>query len=87
MVIVCLQRAAACQVLLRWVHILVLQQGRCLYVVALMAVYWMTEVIPMTATALFPLVLMPWLGVMDGNKVATNYLKVSTISVPNSGIN
>ena len=42
-----------------------------------MAIYWMTEVLPMAITALLPIVLMPPLGVMGSVDLAKNYLKVS----------
>jgi len=49
--------------------------GRCAYVIALMAVYWMTEAIPIAATALLPVALMPPLGVMKSKDLCKNYLK------------
>jgi sodium-dependent dicarboxylate transporter 2/3/5 len=42
-------------------------------VAALMAVWWLTEAIPMAATALVPLALYPLLGVMSVEKVAPEY--------------
>ena len=39
----------------------------------LMAVWWMTEAVPLAATALLPVVLFPLLGIMDGKKVAPIY--------------
>ena len=47
-------------------------------VAALMAVWWMTEAIPLFATALAPLVLFPLLGIMAGRETAPVYLN-STI--------
>jgi len=44
-------------------------------VAALMAVWWLTEAIPMAATALVPLALYPLLGVMSAEKVAPEYGK------------
>ncbi len=41
--------------------------------VALMATWWMTEAIPLTATALLPFVLLPFFGVMDVNATASAY--------------
>jgi sodium-dependent dicarboxylate transporter 2/3/5 len=38
-----------------------------------MAIWWMTEAIPLAATALLPVVLYPLLGVMDGRAVAPIY--------------
>ncbi|MEQ8791651.1 MAG: DASS family sodium-coupled anion symporter [Pirellulaceae bacterium] len=42
-------------------------------VAALMAIWWLTEAIPMAATALVPLALYPLLGVMSGKEVAPHY--------------
>src|SRR5262245_30477947 len=36
-------------------------------VATLMAVWWMTEALPLEATALLPLVLLPLAGIYDGN--------------------
>ena len=47
-------------------------------VAALMAIWWMTEAIPLFATALAPLVLFPLLGIMAGRETAPVYLN-STI--------
>jgi sodium-dependent dicarboxylate transporter 2/3/5 len=40
----------------------------------LMAVWWITEVIPLSATALIPLILFPAFGIMDGKAVANEYV-------------
>lgn len=42
-------------------------------IAVLMAVWWMTEAIPIPATALLPLVLFPFLGVADIDDVASPY--------------
>ncbi|MGY8776658.1 MAG: SLC13 family permease, partial [Longimicrobiales bacterium] len=42
-------------------------------VAALMAVWWMTEAIPIAATALLPLVLFPFLGVLDAPNASAPY--------------
>ena len=42
-------------------------------VAVLMAVWWITEAIPIAVTALIPVVLFPFLGVMSGKDVASNY--------------
>ena len=47
-------------------------------IAALMAIWWMTEAIPLFATALLPLVLFPLLGVMSGKETAPSYIN-STI--------
>jgi len=46
-----------------------------------MAVYWMTEALPMAVTALLPVVLMPWLDVAGSKTLCQNYLKVCCASV------
>jgi len=52
------------------------QDMRCLYVVLVMATYWISEVLPLAVTALLPLVLYPTFGVMTSSLVAQSYLKV-----------
>ena len=41
-----------------------------------MAVYWVSEVMPMAVTALIPVVAFPLLGVMPAKTVAKNYFQV-----------
>jgi solute carrier family 13 (sodium-dependent dicarboxylate transporter), member 2/3/5 len=43
-------------------------------VAALMAIWWVTETIPLAVTALVPLVLFPALGVLDGKAVSEVYM-------------
>lgn len=50
-----------------------LQEGRCLYVILLMALYWCTEALPLAVTALLPIVLFPFLGILPSNKVCPQY--------------
>ncbi|UCH94400.1 MAG: anion permease, partial [Candidatus Aminicenantes bacterium] len=40
----------------------------------LMAVWWITEAIPLAVTALIPLILFPAFGIMDGKDVSTQYV-------------
>ncbi len=47
-------------------------------VAALMALWWITEAIPLAATSLIPLVLFPFLGILNGEETATSYIN-STI--------
>lgn len=47
-------------------------------VAVLMAVWWITEPIPLGATSLLPLVLFPLFGILDGEKTAETYVN-STI--------
>ena len=47
----------------------VLSEARCLYVLLLMAGYWLGELLPIPATALLPVVLFPLLGIMTTAQV------------------
>lgn len=47
--------------------------GRTLAVAVLMAVWWITEAVPIAATALLPIVLFPLLGISDGKTVSSAY--------------
>jgi sodium-dependent dicarboxylate transporter 2/3/5 len=42
-------------------------------VAILMAIWWMTEIIPLAVTALLPVALFPILGIMNGKAVASTY--------------
>jgi len=44
-----------------------------------MATFWMTEVMPLAVTAMLPVVIFPWLGIMDTKDVCRNYLKVGQV--------
>ncbi|KAL3211574.1 hypothetical protein MRX96_036338 [Rhipicephalus microplus] len=48
--------------------------GWCAFVVIWMAIYWVTEVIPLAITSLMPLVLFPLLGILSSQRVASFYL-------------
>uniref|UniRef100_A0A8C4DN10 Solute carrier family 13 member 5a n=1 Tax=Dicentrarchus labrax TaxID=13489 RepID=A0A8C4DN10_DICLA len=54
---------------------LCVQEAACAYVIALMAVYWCTEVLPLAVTALLPTILFPVLGIMESKDVCMEYLK------------
>ena len=45
------------------------------YVLVIMAVYWVSEALPISVTALLPMVLFPILGVMPSDKISIQYLK------------
>lgn len=49
------------------------QIGYMLAVVALMAIWWITEAIPLAATSLLPFVLFPSLGILSANEAASAY--------------
>ena len=44
-----------------------------LAIALLMALWWVTEVIPLAITALIPVVLFPFFGIMDGKEVSSAY--------------
>ncbi|XP_037938736.1 protein I'm not dead yet-like [Teleopsis dalmanni] len=47
----------------------------CLYVVIVMAFYWVTEVAPLYITSLLPVFVFPILGILDSNTVCKQYFK------------
>ncbi|XP_053308984.1 Na(+)/dicarboxylate cotransporter 3 [Spea bombifrons] len=49
------------------------QEGKCLYVVLLMALYWCTEALPLAVTALLPIILFPFMGILPSSKVCPQY--------------
>ncbi|XP_028287727.1 solute carrier family 13 member 1 [Parambassis ranga] len=49
--------------------------AQCAFVLLLMAVYWMTEVIPLSMTAMLPAILFPFFGIMKSSDVAKEYFK------------
>ena len=69
---------------------------RCSYCILLMAVYWLTEALPLPMTSMIPMVLLPMLGIMSTGEVAINYLNstnymffgglIMAIAVEHSGL-
>ncbi|XP_053527040.1 Na(+)/dicarboxylate cotransporter 3 isoform X3 [Artibeus jamaicensis] len=59
--------------LLPVVFALPLKEGRCLFVILLMAVYWCTEALPLSVTALLPITLFPLLGILRSSVVCPQY--------------
>lgn len=54
---------------------------RMVAIVALMAIWWITEAIPLAATALLPIVLFPLMGIMRGRELpAANRIDLSSVS-------
>ncbi|XP_060788190.1 solute carrier family 13 member 3 isoform X3 [Neoarius graeffei] len=49
------------------------KEGKCLYVVLLMATYWCTEALPLAVTALLPICLFPTMGILPSKKVCPQY--------------
>ncbi|XP_030586604.1 solute carrier family 13 member 1 [Archocentrus centrarchus] len=51
------------------------KEAACAFVLLLMAVYWVTEVIPLSMTAMLPAILFPLCGIMTSSGVAKEYFK------------
>ncbi|ESO91712.1 hypothetical protein LOTGIDRAFT_163443 [Lottia gigantea] len=49
--------------------------SRCAYCVLLIAIYWITEIIPLAVTSLLPVVLFPLWGVMSAKDTCSSYVK------------
>ncbi|XP_027871912.1 solute carrier family 13 member 1 [Xiphophorus couchianus] len=49
--------------------------AECAFVLLLMAVFWVTEVIPLSMTAMLPALLFPMFGIMKSSNVAKEYFK------------
>ncbi|XP_074144638.1 Na(+)/dicarboxylate cotransporter 3 isoform X1 [Sminthopsis crassicaudata] len=49
------------------------QEGKCLFVILLMALYWCTEALPLSVTALLPIILFPFMGILPSSKVCPQY--------------
>lgn len=58
-----------------------MQAAKCGYALILMAIYWVTESLPLTVTALLPLVLFPLLEILPGKLVASLYIAVRKLFV------
>ncbi|XP_053617488.1 protein I'm not dead yet isoform X1 [Plodia interpunctella] len=56
----------------------ILQEGReyrCMYVVLIMAVYWVLELLPLPVTSMLPIILFPTMGILDSDKTCAAYMK------------
>ncbi|XP_063049385.1 solute carrier family 13 member 3 [Engraulis encrasicolus] len=49
------------------------KEGKCMYVVLLMAVFWCTEALPLAVTAMLPICLFPTMGILPSKKVCPQY--------------
>uniref|UniRef100_A0A3P9APR0 Solute carrier family 13 member 3 n=1 Tax=Esox lucius TaxID=8010 RepID=A0A3P9APR0_ESOLU len=50
-----------------------MKEGKCLYVVLLMAVFWCTEALPLAVTAMLPVCLFPTMGILQSKIVCPQY--------------
>lgn len=53
-----------------------LQESKGAYGLLVMAIYWVTETVPLPVTALLPMVIFPLLGVAEAKDLSREYLKV-----------
>ncbi|KAM3617829.1 uncharacterized protein V6R79_011686 [Siganus canaliculatus] len=60
-------------VLLPFLFTLPEKEGKCLYVVVLMAVFWCTEALPLAVTAMLPICLFPTMGILPSKKLCPQY--------------
>lgn len=51
------------------------QAYRCMYVVLIMAIYWVLELLPLPVTSMLPIVLFPTMGILDSDKTCAAYMK------------
>ncbi|KAI5100438.1 solute carrier family 13 member 1 [Silurus meridionalis] len=51
------------------------QVAQCAFTLVLMAIFWITEALPLSVTALLPALLFPLFGIMKSSVVATMYFK------------
>jgi len=54
----------------------VLQEATCAFIILVMAVYWVTEALPINVTGLLPVFMFPMFGVMTSVDVACAFFKV-----------
>lgn len=62
--------------------LIIINDGRmykCLYVVALMAMYWVTETLPLPITGMIPIVLYPLMGILSTSATCDAYINDTTM--------
>ena len=57
-----------------------LQEAECGYVILIMAVFWVTEALPISVTALLPVFLFPVVGILSVKDASQQYINVSVVS-------
>lgn len=61
-------------ILLPVIHSIGTKEAKCAYIVILMAVYWITEALPIAVTSLLPIILSPMVGLGSAKTVSSKYL-------------
>lgn len=59
-----------------WLYRWICQEASCGYIILIMAIYWMTEALPLPITSLIPVVAFPLFGILDTGTVCMAYMKV-----------
>ncbi|XP_041349639.1 solute carrier family 13 member 5-like [Gigantopelta aegis] len=49
-------------------------EGRCAYLIIVMAIFWISEAIPIAVTSLIPIFLCPMMGILTARQVSATYL-------------
>lgn len=52
---------------------------RCLYIVCVMTIYWVTEAIPLPITGMIPMVAFPLMDILDTDRVCMMYMKETMV--------
>lgn len=55
------------------------KEAQCAYVVIIMAIYWVSEALPIAVTALLPIILFPLVGMMSAKDVSSKYVTDTTM--------
>ena len=66
-----------CQVLFFLIVFVFLQESQAGYMLILMIIYWVSEVFPLSITALLPVFLLPLFGISSATELTSNYLEVN----------
>ena len=61
------------------VYIYMLQEAKCAYAIIIMAVFWITEALPIAVTALLPVFLFPVVGLLSVKETSKQYINVSCV--------
>ena len=59
--------------------IILFQESTCAYAIIIMAVFWITEALPIAVTALLPVFLFPIVGLLSVKATSQQYINVSCL--------
>ncbi|XP_062585629.1 sodium-dependent high-affinity dicarboxylate transporter 3-like [Saccostrea cucullata] len=49
-------------------------EAKCAYCIIVMAIYWITEALPIAVTSLLPIIMFPMVGLLSAKDVSNKYL-------------